>query len=438
MKDVSPITADLLGRLERGYDSDPQLNVFSNALSDTTLTSAAFVPSAAARLRMDFSVEVPTTGITNQKQSGRCWMFSAMNLVRERVVQRCNLEDFAISGAYLAFYDKLEKCNNFFESVLHYADLPLDARENVTLMRRCLTDGGQWDMAVSLMKKYGVVPSWVMPETVHSSGTAEWNDVLCHKLREDALELRRLHEVGQDTAARREEMLQELYNALCILYGRPPKTFDFVYTDKDKQYHCHPNMTPKTFFEAFVGDDLDEYVNIVCGPDHPYHRTYSQPFMGNVVEDDIVYLNVTMDELEALAIAQLKSGEGVPFACDCHPFRERAAGYWDQDSFQYGPVLGGLTFGMTAAERLQTRDSTMNHAMFLCGVNLTEDGAPDRWKIENSWGEANGQKGYYVCSEKWFRAYTMQVIVRKSLLTEAQRAMLPQPPIPTPYWDTLA
>jgi bleomycin hydrolase len=431
------ITPELLATMGQRYAAQPELEVLSGILSNTPLNSAAFLPAKAAQLRMDFSIEVPTTGITNQKQSGRCWLFSTMNLLRERVIRKYKLEQFTLSGSYLAFYDKLEKANSFFQSILHFAGDPLDSRENLFLLENCLSDGGQWDMAVSLIEKYGVVPAWVMPETIHAEHTDDWTQLLQHKLREDALELRAMVAQGRDPGPRQTEMLQEIYNALCILYGQPPATFDWCYRDKDKEYHCHRDLTPLTFYRNFVGDDLRDYVSIISAPDHDFGRLYSQPFMSNLVEGHIHFLNLPMDELEALAIAQLKSGEGVYFACDCHPDRALKQGYWDQESFQYGAVLGGMTFGATKAQRLATHDSLMNHAMFLCGVNLTEAGVPDRWKIENSWGDEKGQKGYFVCSEHWFQEYAMQAIVRKSFLSETQLALLEQEPIPMPFWDPL-
>ena len=196
-------------------------------------------------------------------------------------------------------------------------------------------------MAISLIKKYGVVPSWVMPETVHSTGTAKYLPILNRKLREDALELRAMAKEGKDTAARREEMLAEIYNALCILYGQPPRSFDFEYTDKDEHYHCDRNLTPHTFLEKYVGNDLDDYVVIISSPIHALNRTYCQPFMGDVVEENMFWLNLSQEELEDLTIRQLQAGEGVMFSCDCHPDGDRANGYWDPDCFQYGEVLQG-------------------------------------------------------------------------------------------------
>lgn len=438
MKDVSPITGEMLARMESCFDSHPEYAVMSNTLFRTKLEDAAFVPSGAAKLRMDFSINVPTTGITTQRQSGRCWMFSVMNLLRERVIKKCNLSDFALSGGFLAFYDKLEKVNNFFEAVLYYADQELNDRETYTLMGKPIPDGGQWNMMVSLLRKYGVTPDWAMPESEACFNTSMYMPILERKMREYALELRNLKRSGQDVSARREEMLSELYNALRILYGQPPKTFDFDYTDKDGVFHSYPDMTPQRFFEEFIGDDLDEYVVLTCSPCHEVNRTYCAPFTGDLVEDDIIWLNLSLDEIEDITIRQMKGGEGVCFSCDCHPDRDRAHGYWDPDTFQYGQVLGGMTFNMNVAERLASRDSTMNHCMLFCGVNIGKDGNPNRWKIENSWGQESGQKGYFVGSEKWFRQNVYQVIVRKEYMSQQQIAMLDQEPIPVPLWDPLA
>ena len=321
---VTPITPALLAQMEQGYQSRPDLTVLSNAISRTDLDDAAFVPAAAAKLRMDFSVTVPTTGITNQKKSGRCWMFSVLNALREEVIRGCGLESFAFSASYMAFYDKLEKCNLFYENILHFAGQELTDRETWTLLGSPLPDGGQWDMVASLVRKYGVVPEWVMPENVHSSGTAQYRSILERKLRKDALELRELARAGKDTAARRAAMLQEDYNALCILYGQPPKTFDFEYTDKDKHYHCDRGLTPQAFFAKYVHYDFDAYLPVISSPIHEMNRTYCQPFMGDVVEENMFWLNLSQEELEELTVRQLQAGE--PGAKNVLPAKARLSG----------------------------------------------------------------------------------------------------------------
>ena len=432
------ITMENLSQFEQAFDQNPVNAVAMNAVTANGINACAQNYQIPRKDVHEFSVSLKQGKVTNQKKSGRCWMFAALNCLRFSVMKKLNLDTFELSQSYTLFYDKLEKSNYFLESILETLDEPTEGRLIAHLLSAPLNDGGQWDMAISLIKKYGVVPSWVMPETVHSTGTAKYLPILNRKLREDALELRAMAKEGKDTAARREEMLAEIYNALCILYGQPPRSFDFEYTDKDEHYHCDRNLTPHTFLEKYVGNDLDDYVVIISSPIHALNRTYCQPFMGDVVEENMFWLNLSQEELEDLTIRQLQAGEGVMFSCDCHPDGDRANGYWDPDCFQYGEVLGGLTFGMTKAERLLTRESTMNHCMMFCGVNLDENGKADRWKIENSWGDASGQKGYYIGSEKWFKANVYQITVRKSLLSDAQRALLDQEPLPMKLWDPLA
>ena len=432
------ITKEQIAAFDADFSAQRANRVAMNAVTNNGLLASAIRREAVEQDVHEYSISLEQGEICNQKQSGRCWMFAALNTLRYQVMKKYDLKTFELSQAYLFFWDKLKKSNSSLESILDTLDEPANGRLVSYLLTAPVNDGGQWDMAISLIKKYGVVPSWVMPETVHSTGTAKYLPILNRKLREDALELRAMAKEGKDTAARREEMLAEIYNALCILYGQPPRSFDFEYTDKDEHYHCERNLTPHTFLEKYVGNDLDDYVVIISSPIHALNRTYCQPFMGDVVEENMFWLNLSQEELEDLTIRQLQAGEGVMFSCDCHPDGDRANGYWDPDCFQYGEVLGGLTFGMTKAERLLTRESTMNHCMMFCGVNLDENGKADRWKIENSWGDASGQKGYYIGSEKWFKANVYQITVRKSLLSDAQRALLDQEPLPMKLWDPLA
>ena len=432
------ITKEQIAAFDADFSAQRANRVAMNAVTNNGLLASAIRREAVEQDVHEYSISLEQGEICNQKQSGRCWMFAALNTLRYQVMKKYDLKTFELSQAYLFFWDKLEKSNYFLESILDTLDEPANGRLVSYLLMAPVNDGGQWDMAVSLIKKYGVVPSWVMPETVHSTGTAKYLPILNRKLREDALELRALVRKGKDPSARREEMLAEVYNALRILYGQPPKTFDFEYTDTDKVYHCDRGLTPKQFLDKYVGSDFDDYAVIIASPIHAVNRTYCQPFMGDVVEDGMFWLNLSQEELEDLTIRQLQAGEGVMFSCDCHPDGDRANGYWDPDCFQYGEVLGGLTFGMTKAERMLTRESTMNHCMMFCGVNLDENGTANRWKIENSWGEESGQKGYYIGSEKWFQANVYQVTVRKSLLSDAQRALLAQEPLPMKLWDPLA
>ena len=438
MKYVSAITPELTEQFRAAFEADKTLNALKLMMNRSELADAAFDRENAAKVNFTFNVEIPTTGITNQKRSGRCWLFASMNLMRELVIKKCNLAEFELSGNWLAFWDKFEKINYYLECSMDSAALPLDDR-TVSWLNGGIGDGGQWDMMVSLIKKYGIVPMSAMPETAQSCSTAGLMRQINSKLREDGLELRALLAEGKDPAPRKQEMLQEMFNALVICLGMPPKTFDFEYMDKDKAYHVDRGLTPHSFMEKYVGIDLGEYVSIINAPtaDKPFHRTYTVKYIGNVVEDGILYLNLPMDEMKALAVAQMQAGEPVWFGSDCGKSGDRSTGIWDVDSFDYSTVLGGMQFGLTKQQRLDSGDSAMNHAMLLCGVNLDENGKPNRWKIENSWGAEAGNKGYYVCSDRWFDQFTYQVIINKKFLSADQLAMLEQAPVVLNPWDPM-
>ena len=232
MKNAKPITMEMIQRFQKNYDEDAMAKVLTAAASKTALSDIALSPMDAAKLEHTFSIEIPTRGITNQKKSGRCWLFASMNMMRELVAKNCNMEKFELSGNYLAFWDKFEKMNFFLEAIIDSADLEVSDR-TVNWILSGLNDGGQWDMMVSLIQKYGIVPSSVMPETFQSNETRNMSQILNMKLRKDAIELRKLVQEGVDPSKRKEEMLEELFKALCICFGRPVDRFDFAYTDKE-------------------------------------------------------------------------------------------------------------------------------------------------------------------------------------------------------------
>ena len=438
MKNARSITAEMISAFKADYDEDKSARLLTSAVSHNPLDRLSLDPMAVARLENSFSIEVKTRGVTMQKKSGRCWLFASMNVMREIVAEKCNLDKFELSGNWLAFWDKLEKINFFLESVLDCTELPV-ADRTLDWVLNGINDGGQWDMMVSIVKKYGIVPKTVMPETEQSCNTRDLMRLINTKLRKDAVELRALAAAGGDTAARKDEMLAELFKALCICFGRPVDRFDFEYTDKNGVYHIDRGLTPVSFYEKYIGLKLEDYVSIINAPtkDKPYGKTYSVKYLGNVVEGGIRHFNLPMKEMKQLVIAQLRAGEPVWFGSDCGKFGSREDGIWDQDCFMYGDVLGGLDLSMTKEERLDYRDSAMNHAMVLCGVNLDENGRPNRWKIENSWGEDAGKKGYYIASDAWFDEFVYQAVVNKCYLSEEQKKALEADPIELAPWDPM-
>jgi len=369
-------------------------------------------------------------------------MFAALNTLRYQVMKKYNLKTFELSQAYLFFWDKLEKSNYFLESILDTLDEPANGRLVSYLLTAPVNDGGQWDMLCNLIEKYGVVPKTAYPESKASSGSREMDMTLTEKLREDACILRKLHKEGaglDELRARKTRMLGEIYRLLCICLGEPPKTFTFEYRDKDNNFHREEGLTPKSFFEKYVGVDLSDYVSLINAPteDKPYGRSYTVQYLGNVKEGSAVrYLNLPIEELKKAAIAQMKDGQPVWFGCDVGKHSERDSGIMDLDIRGLEDLLD-TRFTMTKAERLDYGQSLMTHAMVFQGVNLDENGKPNRWRVENSWGKEPGKDGYYLMTDRWFDEYMYQVVVNKKYLTAEQIAAYEAEPIALEPWDPM-
>ncbi len=436
------ITLTQLEDFEKDFNRDPAKRVAQLAVTMNGVNQSATDPFTARRDRFQFSVELKTGHITNQKGSGRCWMFAALNTMRVEVMKKLNLEDFELSQNYLLFYDKLEKSNYFLESILETLDEPTNGRVIAHLLGAPLNDGGQWDMLCNLVDKYGVVPKDAMPETACSSSTWEVTSYMTRKLREFACTLRTGYSEGKTVEQLRgmkETMLCSIYNMLSIAFGNPPKTFTFEARDKDKKFIRDVNMTGRGFYEKYIGWELSDYVSLINATtaDKPFHRTFTVKFLGNVKEGrPVKYLNLPVEDLKRAAIRQMQDGAPVWFGCDVGKSSTRKTGIMDLMALRPDQLFG-VEFGMDKAQRLDYGDSLMTHAMVFQGVNLDENGNPDRWKVENSWGDEPGEKGYFVMSDDWFTEYTYQVVVHKKYLTDEQRAELDQAPIELEPWDPM-
>ena len=388
-----------------------------------------------------FSIDLATGKVANQKQSGRCWMFAALNTFRHKMLTTFQLKDFELSQNYTFFWDKYEKANYFYENILKTAEQPTSSREVAFLLQTPQQDGGQWDMIVSLFQKYGVVPKSVMPESSNSSNSRDLNNYLNKLLRKHAVLLRQMaaeEATDEEIQANREAMLQEVYNLLAISLGTPPDNFDFEYRDDEKNYHLDQALTPQSFYEKYVGVNLDDYVSIINAPteDKPFMKSYTVDMLGNVVGDKPVkYLNLEMDEFKALAVRQLEQGESVWFGCDVGQSSTRDSGIMALDAYDVDDLFD-VDLTMTKAERLDYGESMMTHAMVLTGVDLIDDQAK-KWKVENSWGEKVGEKGFFVMSDEWMDEYTYQIVVRKEFLTQEQLTAFDAEPTVLAPWDPM-
>lgn len=436
------ISMEQLERYEKAFEADAAKRVAMRAVTSAGVQKAALDPEVVRRDRHQYSISLEQGKITNQKSSGRCWMFAALNTMRFDVMKKLNLESFELSQNYPLFYDKLEKANYFLENILDTLDEPTNGRLIAFLLQSPLGDGGQWDMFCSLVEKYGVVPKDAMPETESSSSTWGMTSYLTKKLREFACALREGHQAGksmEELRGQKDAMMETIYNMLCICLGKPPKTFTLEVRDKDKKFIRDEGLTGTEFFQKYIGWDLKDYVSLINAPtaDKPYHRTYTVKMLGNVKEGrPVKYLNLPADDLKQAAIRQLKDGKPVWFGCDVGQCSTRDGGIMDLDALQVGELFG-TTFGMNKAQRLDYGESAMTHAMVFQGVNLDESGNPTRWRVENSWGKDAGQDGYYVMSDRWFEEYTYQVMVNKKYLTPQQQEELEQEPIQLEPWDPM-
>ncbi|MBQ9264437.1 MAG: C1 family peptidase [Clostridia bacterium] len=434
------MSQEQLSQWSAHYHQSETRQLATMALSQSDINAAAHVSPAAFAMRQKFSVEIPTLPVANQQRSGRCWLFAATNVLRERIAKELNLEEFELSQSYLAFWDKFERANYFLESILETADLPTDDRTVAFILTTGVHDGGQWDMFANIVRKYGVVPKDVYDETYQSSNTNTMNHLLNRNLKICAVKLRAMvaEKKGEnEIQAEKARMLDQIYSFLCACYTEPPKTFDFEYVDKEKQYHIEKGYTPQSFCQKYVGNLLDETVSIIHAPtaDKPYEKTFTIRLLGNVVGGQIVkHLNLPMDVFKQSIIRQLEAGKVVWFGSDVGKFGQRQGGVWDDQSFNY-ELLTGLDLTISKEDSLNYWFAAMNHAMVITGVNI-EDGKPNRWKIENSWGDQNGAKGYYVCSDTWFDEYVFQAAVEKEYLGDL--AVLAQlEPIELAPWDPM-
>ncbi|MGI6045699.1 MAG: aminopeptidase C [Eggerthellaceae bacterium] len=426
------------------FTNDRANMVARNAATAQGIRAVAKVPEMIALNTSVFDIEIKQGERTNQKRSGRCWMFAALNTFRQRTIENLKLKNFEFSQAYPLYWDKLEKANWFLEQIIDTVDEPLSGRLVQYLLQDPVGDGGQWDMFYALIKKYGLVPKEAMPETACSSNTSDMDMYLTRYLRKCASELREAYHEGNPRAhlyTLKAEMIARVQQMLSICLGAPPLDFDIRLRDKDDKIVLNGTFTPQEFYDKVVDLDIDNYVSLISAPteDKPFNRMYTVDRLGNVVEaGGVRYLNLTPTELKMAAVKQLRDGLPVWFGCDVDQSYLRDEGIMDIYALEIDELFGfPVAGGFDKAHRLDYGESAMTHAMVFEGVNVDIDGYPTLWKVENSWGKDHGKDGFDSLTDAWFNEYVYQVVVDKKYLSPEQQSLLDQDPIVLEPWDPM-
>ena len=436
------ITDSTITSFADAFDAKPKNRLALNAVTKSGISAVALNRAVVNQVDHTYSELIKTPKATHQKKTGRCWLFAGLNTLRLEAMEKMDLEAFELSQAHLMFWDKLEKANYFLESIIETREEPLDGRLVMWLLANPLADGGQWDMFSNLVKKYGVVPKSVMPETESSSNSRSMNALLVARLREDAKTLREMSEAGASVQAmreRKEAMMEAFYRMLSIHLGTPRSSFLWEWRDKDEAFHRHGEITPQAFFETYVGFDLDDAACLINAPtdDKPYEKLYTVQYLGNVVDGAIVrYLNVDIETLKQAAVDMIRDGNAVWFGCDVGKWLERKMGIMDPAIFDYELVYGA-SFDLDKAGRLDYGQSRMTHAMVLTGVDLDDDGKPMKWRVENSWGTDLGDDGYMLMTDAWFDEFVYELTVSQAYLSPELLEVLETEPVVLPPWDPM-
>lgn len=435
------ISPDVLKQLRAAQPDAAATRALRNALAGTAINQLAKTAINPDATDTYFSDEVKSKGITDQQQSGRCWLFTGLNVLRARTIARFGLGDFQFSQSYNFFYDQLEKSNLFLQAVIDYADRPMSDQTVEWLFKNPLSDGGTFCGVQDIVTKYGLVPADVMPESYSANNTARMSSLIALKLREYGLELRRMAEAGARRAAlekRKVDMLATVYRILAICLGEPPAEFVWTRTDAAGRPVETKTYTPQTFYSEYVGADLkSEYVMLMNDPSRPYHQTYTIDLDRHTYDGaQWTYLNLPVEEIKAMAIASIKDSTMMYFSCDVGKQLDSKAGILSPDNYDYA-ALFDTDFPMSKADRIRTFASASSHAMTLMAVDIDKAGQAKKWKVENSWGATSGHHGHLIMTDKWFDEYMFRLVVERKYVPEATLKLLEQKPVVLPAWDPL-
>ena len=447
----------MLEQISSTYEDNAYDKAISNALAGTSIATLAINADNAAMIDTHFSDRVRTKGITDQQSSGRCWLFTGLNVLRAKMIDKYGLPGMEFSQNYLFFYDQLEKANLFLQGVIDTKELPFDDRKVDWLFSNPLSDGGQFTGVSNLITKYGVVPAEAMPETYQANNTSQMANLLKLKLREDGLALRKAYDqayakgktlpkkdagklmdkVNEELQQMKLAQLSEIYRMLALCLGEPVKEFEWTRCDKDNNIVDRRTYPPKSFYDEYIGEDLENnYVMIMNDPCREYGKVYEIDYDRHVYDGhNWLYINLPIERIKEMAIASIKDNVAMYFSCDVGKFYSRSKGTLDLANFDYDSLMG-VEFGMNKQERVMTHASGSSHAMTLIAVDIV-DGKPVKWMVENSWGPASGYKGCLIMTDEWFNEYMFRLVVEKQYVPEDILKMIEQSPVQLPAWDPM-
>ena len=431
------ISEDMLKEISKGYTGSAEQKAVRNALAVNPISELSINAENLSMCDTYFSHQVKTKGITNQLSSGRCWLFTGLNVLRAKMIDKYELPEMVFSHNYLSFHDLLEKSNLFLQAIIDTRNEAIDSRQVEWLLKSPIGDGGQFTGVSNLIMKYGVVPKSAMPETYQSNNTDEMRNILKLKLREYALALRAA-DSEKSAMALKTQMLTEIYRILAECVGVPPTEFEWTRYDKDGKPVSTKTYTPKSFYQEYIGADLENnYVMVMNDPSREYYKVYEIDLDRHVYDgENWVYVNLPIEKIKEMAIASIKDNTAMYFSCDVRKFWNKDKGTLDLNNIDYASLFR-TSFPMTKKERIQTFASGSTHAMTLIAVDLDEQGTPKKWMVENSWGEKSGYKGNLIMTDEWFNEYMFRLVVEKKYVPADVMELLKQKPIMLPAWDPM-
>ena len=431
------IDAQTLEQLRKGYTASPEQKAIKNALATTSISVLATNSENAAMCDTHFSHRVKTRGITDQKSSGRCWLFTGLNVLRAKMISEHKLTGMEFSQNYCSFYDLLEKSNLFLQAIIDTRNLPLSDRKVDWLLHNPISDGGQFTGVSNLIMKYGVVPKEVMPETFQSENTRNMRTILALKLREYALALRNAKS-EKVASTLKVQQLTEIYRILVECLGVPPTEFEWTHRNRSGEVVSTEKYTPLSFYKKYLGEDLEgNYIMVMNDPSREYGKVYEIEYDRHLYDGhNWLYINLPIERIKEMAIASIKDNTAMYFSCDVGKFFDRSKGTLDLANYDYESLFR-TSFPMNKRERIQTYASGSSHAMTLIAVDLNKEGKPRKWMVENSWGTKSGYKGNLIMTDEWFNEYMFRLVVERKYVPQDILDMLKQKPTLLPAWDPM-